>query len=141
MPPTQAERVQAALDTWLAERAQAEGVTGIAAYVSLATPGPNIEAFAGRTGHGADDPPVDQNSLFAMGSTSKSFAAAVILLLEAKGLLYDRRHGRQMAAAVSGLGRRQHPAPARHDERHPQLLRDRVHLEGLGRRAEAKPDR
>ena len=84
---TQAERVQAALDTWLAERAKPEGVTGIAAYVSLATPGPNIEAFAGRTGHGADDPPVDQNTLFAMGSTSKSFAAAVILLLEARGLL------------------------------------------------------
>jgi D-alanyl-D-alanine carboxypeptidase len=85
--PTQAERVQAALDGWLADRAQAEGVTGIAAYVSFATPGPNIEAFAGKTGHGADDPPVDQNTLFAMGSTSKSFASAVILLLEAKGLL------------------------------------------------------
>ena len=36
---TQAERVQAALDAWLAERAKPEGVTGIAAYVSLATPG------------------------------------------------------------------------------------------------------
>jgi len=85
--PTQAERVQAALDGWLAERASIEGVTGVAAYVSLATPGPNIEAFAGKTGHGTDDRPVDQNTLFAMGSTSKSFAAAVILLLEAKGLL------------------------------------------------------
>jgi D-alanyl-D-alanine carboxypeptidase len=85
--PTQAERVQAALDGWLAERAPIEGVTGISAYVSLATPGPNIEAFAGKTGRGADDPLVDQNTLFAMGSTSKSFAAAVILLLEAKGLL------------------------------------------------------
>lgn len=84
---TQAERVQAALDAWLAARAEIEGVTGIAAYVSLATPGPNIEAFAGKTGRGPDDPPVDQNTLFAMGSTSKSFAAAVILLLEAKGLL------------------------------------------------------
>ncbi|MFO1142514.1 MAG: serine hydrolase domain-containing protein [Amaricoccus sp.] len=86
-PTTQAERVQAALDGWLAERGPVEGVTGIAAYVSLATPGPNIEAFAGRTGRGADDPPVDQNTLFAMGSTSKSFAAAVILLLEARGFL------------------------------------------------------
>ena len=85
--PTQAERVQAALDGWLAARAEAEGVTGISAYVSLATPGPDIEAFAGKTGHGADDGPVDQDTLFAMGSTSKSFAAAVILLLEAKGLL------------------------------------------------------
>jgi D-alanyl-D-alanine carboxypeptidase len=84
---TQAQRVQAALDAWLTERAPVEGVTGIAAYVSLASPGPNIEAFAGKTGHGTDDPPVDQNTLFAMGSTSKSFAAAVILLLDAQGLL------------------------------------------------------
>ena len=85
--PTQAERVQAALDGWLAQRASIEGVTGIAAYVSLATPGSNIEAFAGKTGHGTDEQPIDQNTLFAMGSTSKSFAAAVILLLEAQGLL------------------------------------------------------
>ncbi len=85
--PTQAGRVQAALDGWLAERGPIEGVTGISAYVSLGTPGPNIEAFAGSTGRGADDPAVDQNTLFAMGSTSKSFAAAVILLLEAKGRL------------------------------------------------------
>jgi D-alanyl-D-alanine carboxypeptidase len=84
---SQTQRVQKALDAWLAERASAEGVTGIAAYVSLGTPGPNIEAFAGKTGKAQDDPPVDQNTLFAMGSTSKSFAAAVILKLEAKGLL------------------------------------------------------
>ncbi|WP_181164519.1 serine hydrolase domain-containing protein [Amaricoccus solimangrovi] len=84
---TQAGRVQAALDDWLAERAAIEGVTGIAAYVSLGTPGPNIEAFAGTTGHGEAAPPVDQDTLFAMGSTSKSFAAAVILLLEAQGAL------------------------------------------------------
>jgi len=85
--PSQTERVQAALETWLSERAPVEGVTGIAAYVSLASPGPAIEAFAGRTGRGPDDPPVDQNTLFGMGSTSKSFAAAVILKLEAEGLL------------------------------------------------------
>jgi D-alanyl-D-alanine carboxypeptidase len=86
-PPTQAERVQSALETWLQERAEVEGVTGISAYVSLGPSGPYIEAFAGRTGHASDDPPVDQSTLFAMGSTSKSFAAAVILKLEAQGLL------------------------------------------------------
>jgi D-alanyl-D-alanine carboxypeptidase len=82
----QTARVQAALGGWLAERAEIEGVTGIAAYVSLADPGPAIEAFAGSIGHGSDAP-VDQDTLFAMGSTSKSFAAAVILKLEAAGLL------------------------------------------------------
>lgn len=84
---TQAARVQKVLDHWVAERAGPEGISGIAAYVSFATPGPAIEAFAGRTGRDPADPPVDQDTLFAMGSTSKSFAAAVILLLEAKGLL------------------------------------------------------
>ena len=84
---TQTERVQAALDAWLAARAPIEKVTGIAAYVSFATPGPAIEAFAGRTGSAPDDPPVDQDTLFGMGSTSKSFVAAVILKLEAAGLL------------------------------------------------------
>ena len=83
----QAARVQAALEDWLAARAGPEGVSGIAAYVSLGDPGPAIEAFAGRVGRGAEDPPVDQSTLFAMGSTSKSFAAAVILKLEAQGLL------------------------------------------------------
>lgn len=86
-PATQTQRVQKALDAWLAERTTAEGVTGIAAYVSLGLSEPNIEAFAGRTGRADDDPPVDQNTLFAMGSTSKSFAAAVILKLEAQGVL------------------------------------------------------
>jgi D-alanyl-D-alanine carboxypeptidase len=85
--PGEAGRVQAALEGWLAERAPVEGVTGIAAYVSFGTPGPAIEAFAGKVGRGPDDPPVDQSTLFGMGSTSKSFAAAVILKLEAEGLL------------------------------------------------------
>ncbi len=86
-PASQVERVQAALDGWLAARAPIEKVTGIAAYVSLGDPGPAIEAFAGKVGTGADDAPVNQDTLFEMGSTSKSFAAAVILKLEAQGLL------------------------------------------------------
>jgi D-alanyl-D-alanine carboxypeptidase len=91
----QAHRVQAALEKWLTERAPAEKVTGIAAYVSFAAPGPAIEAFAGRTGRTPDDPPVGRDTLFAMGSTSKSFAAAVILKLEAAGLLsLDDRVGK-----------------------------------------------
>jgi D-alanyl-D-alanine carboxypeptidase len=85
--PGPAARVQAALDGWLADRAPVEKVTGIAAYVSFAAPGPAIEAFAGRTGRDPADPPVGRDTLFAMGSTSKSFAAAVILKLEAEGLL------------------------------------------------------
>ncbi len=85
--PSRPEKVQAALDSWLAERAPLEKVTGIAAYISLGDPGPAIEAFAGTTGRSPSDGPVSQDTLFQMGSTSKSFTAAVILKLEAAGTL------------------------------------------------------
>jgi D-alanyl-D-alanine carboxypeptidase len=83
--PTQTARVQAALNAWIAARAPLEGITGVAAYVSFGDPGPAIEAFAGKTGRAPQDPPVGRHTLFAMGSTSKSFTAAIILMLEADG--------------------------------------------------------
>ncbi|MGH6824978.1 serine hydrolase domain-containing protein [Methyloceanibacter sp.] len=85
--PTQVERVQAALDAWLAARAPIEKVTGIAAYISFGAAGPAIEAFAGKVGRDPDARPVDQDTLYQMGSTSKSFTVAVILQLEAAGKL------------------------------------------------------
>ena len=85
--PTQVERVQAALDDWLATQGPVEKVTGIAAYVSFGDTGPAIEAFAGKVGREPDAKPVDQDTLYQMGSTSKSFTVAVILQLEAAGKL------------------------------------------------------
>jgi D-alanyl-D-alanine carboxypeptidase len=85
--PTQVERVQSALDAWLAAQAPVEKVTGIAAYISFGDTGPAIEAFAGKTSRDADAKPVDQDTLYQMGSTSKSFTVAVILQLEAAGKL------------------------------------------------------
>ena len=85
--PTQVGRVQAALDAWLAARAPIEKVTGIAAYISFGATGPAIEAFAGKVGRDPDSGPVDQDTLYQMGSTSKSFTVAVILQLEAAGKL------------------------------------------------------
>jgi D-alanyl-D-alanine carboxypeptidase len=85
--PRLPEKVQAALENWLAERTPVEKATGITAYVSFGDPGPAIEAFAGKVGRAANDAPVSQDTLFQMGSTSKSFAAAVILKLEAAGKL------------------------------------------------------
>jgi D-alanyl-D-alanine carboxypeptidase len=85
--PTQVERVQATLDAWLAARAPIEKVTGIAAYISFGAAGPAIETFAGKLGRDPDARPVDQDTLYQMGSTSKSFTVAVILKLEAAGKL------------------------------------------------------
>jgi len=85
--PTQVDRVQAALDAWLAARAPIEKVTGVAAYISFGAAGPAIEAFAGKVGRGPDARPVDQDTLYQMGSTSKSFTVATILKLEAAGKL------------------------------------------------------
>jgi hypothetical protein len=67
---TQVERVQAALDTWLTARAPIEKVTGIAAYISFGAAGPAIESYAGKVGRDPDAGPVDQYTLFQMGSTS-----------------------------------------------------------------------
>ncbi len=80
-------RIQAALETWLTERASAEKVTGVAAYISFGDPGPAIEAFAGKVGSGPREAPIRQGTLFQMGSTSKSFTVALILKLEAAGRL------------------------------------------------------
>jgi len=96
---TQVEKVQAALDAWLAARAPVEKVTGIAAYISFGPAGPAIEAFAGKVGREAGAGPVDQDTLYQMGSTSKSFTAAVILKLEANGCPNIRR-GRTSPSAA-----------------------------------------
>jgi D-alanyl-D-alanine carboxypeptidase len=85
--PTQVEKVQAALDAWLAERAPIEKVTSIAAYISFGDAGPAIEAFAGKVGREPGAGPVDQDTLYQVGSASKSFTVAVILQLEAAGKL------------------------------------------------------
>jgi D-alanyl-D-alanine carboxypeptidase len=80
-------RVQAALAAWVAERAGPEKITGVATYISFGDPGPAIEAFAGKVGANSQDPPVRQNTIFQMGSTSKSFTVAVVLKLEAAAKL------------------------------------------------------
>jgi D-alanyl-D-alanine carboxypeptidase len=85
--PTEVERVQAALDAWLAARAPIEKVTGIAGYISFGDAGPAIEAFAGKVGRDPDAGPVGQETLYQMGSTSKSFTVALILKLEEAGKL------------------------------------------------------
>jgi D-alanyl-D-alanine carboxypeptidase len=83
----QISKIQSAMDKWVATRASAEKITGVAAYISFGDPGPAIEAFAGKVGIAPQDPPVGRDTLFQMGSTSKSFADAIILKLEAANRL------------------------------------------------------
>lgn len=85
--PTEVERVQAAIDAWVAAQAPIEKITGIASYISFGPAGPSIEAFSGKVGRDPDAGPVDQDTLYQMGSTAKSFTVAVILQLEAAGKL------------------------------------------------------
>ena len=114
-----------------------EKVTGIAAYISFGAAGPAIEAFAGKVGRDPDAGPVDQDTLYQMGSTSKSFTVAVHPPTRSGGKALDQRHARQVAARVSGMEGRHHPPPPQHDERYSHLFRNRVDVPGVGERAEA----
>jgi D-alanyl-D-alanine carboxypeptidase len=77
---------QKAVDSYLAERKNPEHITGVAAYVSLGDPGPNIDIFAGTTSE-TDGVPVSGDTLFQIGSNTKGFTGALVLALEAEGKL------------------------------------------------------
>jgi D-alanyl-D-alanine carboxypeptidase len=88
-PPITAQ-IQQVLDDYLAQRREIEAITGVSLYVSLADPGPDIEAFAGDNGRD-NKLPIDGDTLFQIGSNTKHFEAAVVLALEADGLLDIRQ--------------------------------------------------
>ncbi len=77
---------QGIVDAYIAERADVEGISGVAVYVSLGDPGPAIELFAG-TATRDGGPAVSGDTLFQIGSNTKGFTGALLLLLEAEGKL------------------------------------------------------
>ena len=77
---------QKIVDDYLAERGDAESISGLAAYVSLGDPGPGLEFFAGQTAK-TDGVPMSGETLFEIGSNTKGFTGALILALEAEGKL------------------------------------------------------
>ena len=79
--------MQAALDGWLAKQAPVEKVTGIAAYISFGDAGRRSKPSPAKWAATPIPSPFDQDTLYQMGSTSKSFTVAVILQLEAAGKL------------------------------------------------------
>ena len=105
---------------------------------ALAPPGRQSKPLPGRSAVTPRARPVDQDALYQMGSTSKSFTAAVILQLEAAGRLsIILRYPRQVVARISGVEARDHSSPPQHDERYSQLFRDRVDVPSVGKRANA----
>ena len=132
--PTQVERVQAALDAWLAARAPIEKVTGIAAYISFGDTGPAIEAFAGKVGRDADARPRRPGHALPHGEHVEVVHRRGDPPARSGGKALDRRHARQVAAGISGVEGRHHPPAPQHDERHSQLFRNRVDVPGMGGR-------
>ena len=80
------EAFQKTVAGYLAERSEPEHISGVAAFVSLGDPGPNLELFAGTTSFDGGQP-VDGDTLFQIGSNTKAFTGALILALEAEGRL------------------------------------------------------
>jgi D-alanyl-D-alanine carboxypeptidase len=79
-------QIQQVVDDYLVQRRDIESISGVSLYVSLGDPGPVIEAFAGDNGRDKKVP-IDGDTLFQIGSNTKHFEAAVVLALEADGLL------------------------------------------------------
>jgi D-alanyl-D-alanine carboxypeptidase len=83
---TIAAQLQQVVDTYVAQRGSIEGISGAALQVDLGARRPRIEVFAGTNGR-RDETPIDDDTLFQIGSNTKHFTAALILKLEAEGKL------------------------------------------------------
>lgn len=77
---------QRIVDGYLATRQGPEGISGVAAYVSLGDPGPDVALYAGSLAREGGEP-VSGETLFQIGSNTKVFTAALLLALEARGKL------------------------------------------------------
>lgn len=79
-------QLQPIVDNYVAQHAAIEGFTGVALQASLGDNGPVVAVSAGNDGlPGAQ--PMTPGSLFQIGSNTKSFTSALILLLEVAGKL------------------------------------------------------
>ena len=79
-------KLQQAVDIFRAEHQQTGGFSGISLHVSLSYKGPNFYLVSGRTSF-QDGKPLCPDTLFQIGSITKSFTAVLILRLEAAGFL------------------------------------------------------
>src|SRR5215469_8475712 len=75
-----------AVDTYFAQRQKADGFSGVSLHVSLSPQGPDYDVASGSTSfrHGQ---PICPDTLFQIGSITKSFTSLLMLELEAAGML------------------------------------------------------
>ena len=79
-------RLQHLLDEYVAQRSDAEGISGAALTLDAGSRHPILSVFSGRDGlSGAK--PIGSETLFQIGSNTKHFTAALVLKLEAMGKL------------------------------------------------------
>jgi D-alanyl-D-alanine carboxypeptidase len=78
--------LQQAVDTYRAEQQETEGFSGVSLHVSLSSKGPTFDVASGSTSF-QDGKHICPDTLFQIGSITKSFTAVLILRLEAAGLL------------------------------------------------------
>lgn len=79
-------RLQHLLDDYVAQRSQAESISGAALRADIGTRHQIVAVFSGTDGL-ADEKPIGPDTLFQIGSNTKHFTAALMLKLEAMGKL------------------------------------------------------
>jgi len=79
-------RLRHLLDDYVAQRSEAEGITGAALRADIGARRQTIAVFSGTDGL-PDKKPIGPETLFQIGSNTKHFTAALILKLEAMGKL------------------------------------------------------
>jgi D-alanyl-D-alanine carboxypeptidase len=78
--------LQRAVDNYFAKRHQADGFSGISLHVSFSASEPALDIASGSTSL-QDGRPICPDTLFEIGSITKSFTAVLMLKLEAQGVL------------------------------------------------------
>jgi D-alanyl-D-alanine carboxypeptidase len=79
-------QLQQAVDTYRAQYQLTDGFSGISLHVSLSSKGPIFDVASGSTSF-QNGKPICPDTLYQIGSITKSFTSVLILQLEAKGLL------------------------------------------------------
>ena len=77
-------QLRTVIDTYYDTRRDAEKISGVALHVDLKGHDP-VDVYTGTNGR--DGRPIDDKTLFQIGSNTKHFTAALVLKLEAEGLL------------------------------------------------------